>query len=96
MSKCVYVVRDASGEYLAAKGGRTPASDEAGEYESRQEAEAACTRATDRVLSREVEPLVTCCVCGVDVSQEAARIVATDHGPDSVCDDCEYVADQEG
>jgi hypothetical protein len=55
MSEHVYVVLDASGEYLTAKGGRTPASDEATEYESRQEAEAACTRATDRVLSREVE-----------------------------------------
>jgi hypothetical protein len=55
MSEYVYVVRDASGEYLTAKGERRPASDEAAEYESRQEAEAACTRATDRVLSREVE-----------------------------------------
>jgi hypothetical protein len=55
MSESVYVVRDAGGEYLTAKGERRPASDEAAEYEDRQEAEAACTRATDRVLSREVE-----------------------------------------
>jgi hypothetical protein len=55
MSEYVYVVLDISGEYLTAEGGRTPASDEAAEYESRQEAEAARTRATDRVLSREVE-----------------------------------------
>jgi hypothetical protein len=41
------------------------------------------------------ELLVTCCVCGEDVPQENARVVATDHGPDSVCDDCEYVADQD-
>jgi len=51
----VYVVRDASGEYLRADGGRTPASNEAHEYESREEAVAACDRATDRVFEREVE-----------------------------------------
>lgn len=53
----VYVVRDASGEYVSGKheGQRTPASDEAREYETREEAQAACERATDRVLSREVE-----------------------------------------
>lgn len=51
----VYVVRDASGEYLRADGKRTPASDEAREYETTEEAQAACERATDRVLSREVE-----------------------------------------
>lgn len=50
----VYVVRDASGEYLAEKG-RTPASDEALEFESLEEAQSACERATDRVLVREVE-----------------------------------------
>lgn len=51
----VYVVRDASGEYISGKGGRTPASDEAREYDSREEAAAACERSTDRVLDREVE-----------------------------------------
>jgi len=57
MMETVYVVRDASGEYLSAKheGERTPASDEAREFNSREEAQAACERATDCVLSREVE-----------------------------------------
>jgi hypothetical protein len=49
----VYVVRDVSGEYVAANGKRTPASNEAKEFETREEAMAACERATDRVLSRE-------------------------------------------
>lgn len=50
-----YVVRDASGEYLSGKfeGQRTPAADEAKEFDSRDEAAAACTRATDRVLERD-------------------------------------------
>jgi len=53
----VYVVRDASGEYISGKyaGERTPAGDEAQEYETREEAQDACDRATDRVYSREVE-----------------------------------------
>lgn len=51
----VYVVRDASGEYLRANGGRTPASNEAVEFESRDDATAASERATDKVLSREIE-----------------------------------------
>lgn len=53
----VFVVRDASGEYLSGKseGGRTPASNEAKEFETREEAQAACERSTDRVLSREAE-----------------------------------------
>jgi hypothetical protein len=53
----VYVVRDISGEYIRNAGTdrRTPASDEAQEFETQGEARAACTRATDRVLSREVE-----------------------------------------
>jgi phosphatidate phosphatase APP1 len=53
----VYVVRDGSGEYIrnAETDRRTPASNEAQEFETRGEAETACTRATDRVLSREVE-----------------------------------------
>jgi hypothetical protein len=55
-SETVYVVRDASGEYLSGKhGGRTPAGDEAKEFATPEEAQAACERATDRVLSREVE-----------------------------------------
>lgn len=60
MSQCdtnevetVYVVRDASGEYVSDIG-RTPAAGEAREFETREEAKAACTRETDRVLSREV------------------------------------------
>ena len=51
----VYVVRDASGEYVSANGKRTPASNEACEFATREEAQAACERATDKVLSREVE-----------------------------------------
>jgi hypothetical protein len=53
-SNQVYVVRDASGEYVRADGGRTPASNEAHEFESRADAQVACTRATDCVLTREV------------------------------------------
>lgn len=49
----VYVVCDASGEYLRADGRRTPASNEAVEFESRKDAEAACDRATDRVIETE-------------------------------------------
>ena len=51
----VYVVRDASGEYLRADGRRTPASNEACEYETHEEAQASCERATDRVLVREID-----------------------------------------
>lgn len=53
----VYVVADAGGEYLSGKyeGQRTPASNEAKEFETSAEAQAACTRTTDRVMGREVE-----------------------------------------
>jgi hypothetical protein len=53
----VYVVRDGSGEYVRNAGTdrRTPASDEAQEFATQEEAEIACTRETDRVLIREVE-----------------------------------------
>jgi hypothetical protein len=53
----VYVVRDASGEYVRDAGTdrRTSASDEAQEFTTQEEAETACTRATDQVLIREVE-----------------------------------------
>ena len=51
----VYVVRDAAGEYVRAGGRRTPASNEAQEFESFVAAQAACTRSTDVVLTREVE-----------------------------------------
>jgi hypothetical protein len=56
-SNMIYVVRDASGEYVRNAGTdrRTPASDQAQEFETQGEAKAACTRATDQVLSREVE-----------------------------------------
>lgn len=50
-----YVVRDGSGEYVSARG-RTPASDEAQEFETEPEAAAACTRTTDQVLLREDDP----------------------------------------
>lgn len=52
----VFVVCDASGEYVADDSGesRTPAAGEATEFVTRAEAEAACTRVTDRVLIREV------------------------------------------
>lgn len=51
--KEVYVVRDASGEYLAANGKRTPASDEAMEFETRDAALVACERSTDKILFRD-------------------------------------------
>lgn len=57
----VYVVRDASGEYVCdgddglAETNRTPAADLAREFDTREEAGAACTRTTDRVLAREVD-----------------------------------------
>ena len=52
----VYVVRDASGEYLKdERGGRTPASNEAREFDTREDADNARTRATDRVYSRDAE-----------------------------------------
>ena len=53
----VHVVRDAAGEYISGKhdGQRTPASNEAKEYETREEALAACDRATDKVLSRDAD-----------------------------------------
>jgi hypothetical protein len=57
MADAVYVVRDASGEYVADETGerRTPASDEAFEFASREAASAAAHRETDRVLVREDE-----------------------------------------
>lgn len=60
----VYIVRDASGEYIRGRinddgdmvpAGRTPASNEACEFASSEEARAACDRATDKVLSRDAE-----------------------------------------
>jgi len=50
----VYVVRDASGEYVSDRKGetRTPAADEAHEFATLEEATAACTRTTDVILSR--------------------------------------------
>jgi hypothetical protein len=54
-NETVYVVRDASGEYVGANGKRTAAGNEAREFETREEALAACDRATDKVMSREVE-----------------------------------------
>jgi hypothetical protein len=51
MTQTYYVVQDASGEYLTSDGDRTPASNEAAEFETREEAEEACDRETDRVLS---------------------------------------------
>lgn len=51
----VYVVRDGSGQYLRADGKRTPAADEAEEFDTREEAQAACERSTDRPLRREVD-----------------------------------------
>lgn len=55
INEVVYVVRDEYGDYVRSGGRRTPASDEAAEFETVEEAEAACTRATDRVLEREVK-----------------------------------------
>lgn len=55
MNETVYAVVDAGGDYLTADGGRTPASDEAQEFDSREEAQEACDRGTDRVVSWETE-----------------------------------------
>lgn len=44
-----YLVRDAGDEYLGADGERTPASNEAQQFGSREEAESAFDRATDHV-----------------------------------------------
>lgn len=42
----------------------------------------------------EEEETVTCCVCGKDVPlDDDVRLIATDHGPDHVCGDCEYDGD---
>lgn len=57
-NETVYVIRDAAAEYLRANGAWTPASNEAAEYETREEADQAlsdCGRSTARVLSREIE-----------------------------------------
>ena len=54
----VYVIRDASAEYLTGNGTWTPCSDLAAEYDTRSEAKAAaadCGRSTARILSRDVE-----------------------------------------
>lgn len=53
----VYVVRDASGQYVKNDDGtsRTPASNEAHEFDTIEDGKAACTRATDKVLSRDAE-----------------------------------------
>ena len=56
-SEKVYVVRDACGEYVRDEAGekRTPASNEAYEFATAEDARKACTRATDKVLSRDPE-----------------------------------------
>jgi len=52
----VFVVRDASGEYVKnAAGDRTPSYIEAMEYETLEAAQLAMARATDRVLTRKYE-----------------------------------------
>lgn len=50
----VYVVRDYTGEYVT-ETGRSPASNEAKEFATYEEAQAACTRATDSIFSRDVD-----------------------------------------
>ncbi len=57
MNQTVYVVRDASGEYVRDEAGEdwTPASNEAYEFADRDSAAAACTRATAKVLIRDAE-----------------------------------------
>jgi len=52
----VFVVRDASGEFVKnAAGDRTPSYIEAMEYETLEAAQLAMTRDTDRVLTRRYE-----------------------------------------
>jgi len=60
-TEIVYVVCDANGEYVkdakrdtADSPCRTEASDEAQEFENSFEAQAACRRKTDQVLSRQI------------------------------------------
>ncbi len=54
-TETVYVVRDASAEYIRVDGARTPCGDQAAEFDTIEQAREACDRATDRVLSREVD-----------------------------------------
>ena len=51
----VYVVRDSAGEYVRPNGTRTPAGNEAAEFDTPEDARAACDRATDQVLARDAE-----------------------------------------
>ena len=52
----VFVVRDASGEYIKNAGGdRTPSYIEAMEFDTLEAAQLAMTRTTDRVLTRKYE-----------------------------------------
>lgn len=53
----IYTVVDGSGEYVrnAAGDKRTPASNDAYEFDSEQAAREACSRATDRVVAETVE-----------------------------------------
>ena len=48
------------------------------------------------VTEEEADEAVTCCVCGEDVSldDDGVECVATDHGPDYVCGNCDYVSDR--
>jgi hypothetical protein len=54
-TETVYVIRDASGEYISANGGRTPASNEAQEYDDYDDALEHRERATDKVLARDLD-----------------------------------------
>jgi hypothetical protein len=50
-----------------------------------------------KVDGAESDETSQCCVCGNDVSlaaDEGGRCIATDHGPDYVCGDCEYIGDE--
>ena len=66
LTMTVYVVRDASGEYLTESGGRTPASNEAHEFATLFEAEDACERTSDQALAREVDDVLAQSVEEVD------------------------------
>lgn len=94
-TETVYVVRDAAGEYLTPTGTRSPASDEAREFEAREEAAAACERGTDRVLSREVGDADAALVCGRQVQVDRSGVghcwadVAADDLPGQIREEIE-------
>lgn len=94
MSDTVYVVRDASGEYVGVNG-RTPASNEAMEFANHDDAADACERATDRVLAREADDSEDGLVRGSQVQVDRSGVghcwvnVAADEIPANIREEIE-------